>query len=420
MKDEGMSQEDIDKLLNGETGENSEGVKSDKQGDEINISEEEGTNEGISISQEQIDSLLKNTMDEQNSKEFTQDNIDTLVRRASNNMSQEDLDKIIQKAKENGAEEIHGEKSQIDLMEEEKRKRENLVLTNEEKNVISELMTISYSEASTALTALLGQSASIKNPIVEELNKTEIKDGSVSYVIVKIHYTKGLELENTLVFRKEDAFYMSDAMMGNPHNIDDAREMNEMEFSAIKEAINQMIGKSATAMYQVLQRTVDISPPEIKVAPLEDEIQDVKGKNNKVIRVSMDLEMNDIQSKVWQLMSVESAKKMAQEILKMRKQEEQDEEKEELITNQSGEDSGNSGKRDINALFRNVEVKMELVYGTTRKTLKEFLSLDKNDVIELSEEVYEPLKLYANGILVAEGDLVNADGYYGVKIQRIL
>ncbi len=420
MKDEGMSQEDIDKLLNGETGENSEGGKSDKKGDEINIPEEEGTNEGVSISQEQIDSLLKNTMDEQNSKEFTQDNIDTLVRRATNNMSQEDLDKIIQKAREKGAGEIHSEKSQIDLMEEEKRKRENLILTNEEKDVISELMTISYSEASTALTALLGQPASIKNPIVEELNETEIKDGSVSYVIVKIHYTKGLELENTLVFKKEDAFYISDAMMGSPHKIDDAREMNEMEFSAIKEAINQMIGKSATAMYQVLQRTVDISPPEIKVAPLEDEIQDVKGTNNKVIRVSMDLEMNDIQSKVCQLMSVESAKKMAQEILKMRKQEEQDEEKEELITNQSSESSGNSGRRDINALFRNVEVKMELVYGTTRKTLKEFLSLDKNDVIELSEEVYEPLKLYANGILVAEGDLVNADGYYGVKIQKIL
>ncbi len=123
---------------------------------------------------------------------------------------------------------------------------------------------------------------------------------------------------------------------------------------------------------------------------------------------------SSVKSKIYQLMSIDNAKKIANLLLNMRK-------KEEEVYADKGDDSGSNGESYyVNPLFRNVEVKLELVYGTTRKTLKEFLSLDKNDVIELTEEIYEPLKLYANGILVAEGDLVNADGYYGVKIKKIV
>ncbi len=70
-------------------------------------------------------------------------------------------------------------------------------------------------------------------------------------------------------------------MMGATFSYDDNRELNEMEFSAIKEAINQMIGKSASAMFQVLQKPVDISPPEVKVEPLGTEIEGSRGENKK-------------------------------------------------------------------------------------------------------------------------------------------
>lgn len=438
-----MSQEEIDKLVNGGLEEEVSNVHNeyingtDATGGENNVQHSESE-----MSQEDIDNLLKSAGE--GKEEFTQDSIDSLLRMASNNLSQSDLDRILQEAYEKEQAEanmqsqspvnfgankdefqqaskarayskIKEEKSQIDLLEEEKQRRKNASLTEEEKDVIAELMVISYNEASTTLTALLGKKAFIKNPVIEEVSERDVKDGGIPHVIVKIHYTKGLELENTLVFKKEDAFYISDAMMGAAFSYDDNRELNEMEFSAIKEAINQMIGKSASAMFQVLQKPVDISPPEVKVEPLGTEIEGSRGENKRIVRISMDLEMgSSVKSKIYQLMSIDNAKKMANLILNMRK-------KEEEVYAEKGNDDGSNGENYyVNPLFKNVEVKLELVYGTTRKTLKEFLSLDKNDVIELTEEIYEPLKLYANGILVAEGDLVNADGYYGVKIKKIV
>ncbi|PDZ93767.1 hypothetical protein CON36_37430 [Bacillus cereus] len=83
------------------------------------------------------------------------------------------------------------------------------------------------------------------------------------------------------------------------------------------------------------------------------------------------------------------------------------------------DDNSGGSKNYVNPLLKDVTVKMELVYGTTRKTLKDFLSMEQNHVIELKEEVHEPLKLFANGVLIAEGNLVNADGYYGVEIRKI-
>jgi len=439
---EEMSQEDIDKLLNGGL-EKDSNVHAESVKDTITTGKEESSQDSVTeMSQEDIDKLLKSAGE--GKEEFTQDSIDSLLRMASNSMSQSDIDRILQEAyekeqneknmkaqkplhsgtnndiaqqlnEERGYSKLKEEKSQIDLLEEEKQRRKNASLTEEEKDVIAELMVISYNEASTTLTALLGKKAFIKNPVIEEVNERDVNDGGVPHVIVKIHYTKGLELENTLVFKKEDAFYISDAMMGAPFSYDDNRELDEMEFSAIKEAINQMIGKSASAMFQVLQKPVDISPPEVKVEPLGTEIEGSRGENKRIVRISMDLEMgSSVKSKIYQLMSIDNAKKMANLILNMRKKEE------EVYTDKSDDGGSNGESYYVNPLFKNVEVKLELVYGTTKKTLKEFLSLDKNDVIELTEEIYEPLKLYANGILVAEGDLVNADGYYGVKIKKIV
>ena len=438
-----MSQEDIDKFLNRELEEKDSNVNAESVKETITKGKEESSQDSVTeMSQEDIDKLLKDAGE--GKEEFTQDSIDGLLRMANNSMSQSDLDRILQEAyekelheenmkaqkslhsgtnndiaqqlnKERDYSKLKEEKSQIDLLEEEKQRRKNASLTEEEKDVIAELMVISYNEASTTLTTLLGEKAFIKNPVIEEVNERDVNDGGVPHVIVKIHYTKGLELENTLVFKKEDAFYISDAMMGATFSYDDNRELDEMEFSAIKEAINQMIGKSASAMFQVLQKPVDISPPEVKVEPLGTEIEGSRGENKRVVRISMDLEMgSSVKSKIYQLMSIDNAKKMANLILNMRKKEE------EVYTDKSDDGGSNGESYYVNPLFKNVEVKLELVYGTTRKTLKEFLSLDKNDVIELTEEIYEPLKLYANGILVAEGDLVNADGYYGVKIKKIV
>lgn len=429
-----MSQEDINKLLQENSSENEEGTKNENPSggmsqEEINkllnsTSDENANpsqepltqnNQG-EITQEEIDKMLQETVSEETSKqEFSQEDIDKLLFAASNTMPQNNNSFINPKK-------AAMEKSQIDLIEEEKNKRINLNLSEEEKEVIAEIMNISYSAASATLTALLGRNSRIKNPVVELIEENDVEGANFPHVILNVDYTKGLEMGNALIFKKSDAFRISDIMMSVTSQIDETREMDEMTLSALKEAVNQIMGKSATAMFKVLQKTVDISPPEIKIDNFDSEISRMKGNNQKVVCISLDLEIGSNEpSKIYQVISVENAKEMAKYLLDLRepKKETQELKKEtQELKKEKDNDSGGS-KSYVNPLLKDVTVKMELVYGTTRKTLKDFLSMEQNHVIELNEEVHEPLKLFANGVLIAEGNLVNADGYYGVEIRKI-
>ncbi|MGX5609295.1 FliM/FliN family flagellar motor switch protein [Bacillus cereus] len=417
----GMSQEEINKLVNSTTDENTKGNNevSHEDADELlkreSVENKTSSQEPLTqnnqseINQEEIDRMLQETVSEEtDKKEFSQEEIDKLLLAASDAMPQNNNSFINSKK-------TVMEKSQIDLIDEEKNKRNNLNFSEEEKEVIVEIMNASYSAASATLTALLGQTALIKNPVVELIEENDVEGADIPHVILNVDYTKGLEMENTLIFKKSDAFRISDSMMSITSQIDETREMDEMTLSALKEAVNQIMGKSATAMFKVLQKTVDISPPEIKIDNFSSEISRIKGNNQKVVCISLDLEIGSNEpSKIYQVISVENAKEMAKYLLDLRepKKEVQD------LKIEKDDNSGGS-KNYVNPLLKDVTVKMELVYGTTRKTLKDFLSMEQNHVIELKEEVHEPLKLFANGVLIAEGNLVNADGYYGVEIRKI-
>lgn len=408
----GMSQEEINRLVNATSDENTKTHENEESVENGNPSQEPLTqNKQSEITQEEIDKMLQETVSEETPKqEFSQDEIDKLLVAASNTMPQNNNSFI-------HAKKAAMEKSQIDLIEEEKNKRINMNLSVEEKEVIAEIMNISYSAASATLTALLGQNALIKNPVVELIEENDVEGANIPHVILNVDYTKGLEMENALIFKKNDAFRISDIMMSITNQIDETREMDEMTLSALKEAVNQIMGKSATAMFKVLQKTVDISPPEIKIENFDSEISRMKGNNQKVVCISLDLEIgSDEPSKIYQVISVENAKEMAKYLLDLRNPEPKKEIQE--LKKEKDDDSGGS-KKGVNPLLKDVTVKMELVYGTTRKTLKDFLSMEQNHVIELNEEVHEPLKLFANGVLIAEGNLVNADGYYGVEIRKI-
>ncbi|PDZ93886.1 hypothetical protein CON36_36805, partial [Bacillus cereus] len=279
----GMSQEEINKLVNSTTDENTKGnnevshedadelLKRESVENEISSQEPLTQNNQSEINQEEIDRMLQeNVSEETDKKEFSQEEIDKLLLAASDAMPQNNNSFINSKKTDM-------EKSQIDLIDEEKNKRNNLNFSEEEKEVIVEIMNTSYSAASATLTALLGQTALIKNPIVELIEENDVEGANIPHVILNVDYTKGLEMENALIFKKSDAFRISDSMMSITSQIDETREMDEMTLSALKEAVNQIMGKSATAMFKVLQKTVDISPPEIKIDNFSSEISRIKG-----------------------------------------------------------------------------------------------------------------------------------------------
>ena len=51
-------------------------------------------------------------------------------------------------------------------------------------------------------------------------------------------------------------------------------EIGELHLSAISEAMNQMMGSSATSLSSMLNRTIDISPPIAEVVDLKNTLNE--------------------------------------------------------------------------------------------------------------------------------------------------
>ncbi len=87
---------------------------------------------------------------------------------------------------------------------------------------------------------------------------------------------------------------------------------------------------------------------------------------------------------------------------------------EEKPLKEDGEDSLN-----LNLLMDiNLEIVVEL--GRTKKKINEILELSQGSIIELDRVSGEPVDLLINGKVVAKGEVVVIDEYFGIRITEII
>lgn len=70
-------------------------------------------------------------------------------------------------------------------------------------------------------------------------------------------------------------------------------------------------------------------------------------------------------------------------------------------------------------LLNDIPLELSVVLGKTHKTVEEILSFNTGKVVELDKFADDPLEIYVNGKLVAEGEVVVVDENFGVKITRL-
>ena len=141
-------------------------------------------------------------------------------------------------------------------------------LSDQEMDTIGEVANISMGSAATTLFSLVNKKVEISTPVVSETDWAGLAAGyDKSCVVVRIGYTKGLDGSNILVLKEDDVKVITDLMMGGDGtNIDG--EISELHLSAISEAMNQMMGASATSLSSMLNKMVDISPPNATLTDL--------------------------------------------------------------------------------------------------------------------------------------------------------
>lgn len=344
-----------------------------------------------------------------------------------------------------------------------------------ERDALGEIGNICFGNSATALSALLKKKVNITTPNVSIVLREALdKEFPVPYVAVQVKYTSGFTGTNLLVIKQEDAAIIADLMLGgdglNPSEI-----LDDIRLSAVQEAMNQMMGSSATSMSTIFNKRVNISPPSINLMDLshgegEEKVPD----SDKLIKVSFRLTVGDlIDSTIMQLLPVSFAKDLASSLLNpggttgdyrdesTKKESEvprpfngsegdKIQKTSSVDSPSSREDYGNKqlfgssftmgpeanvqpavfsefeDQRPFETETKNLDILLDIPLqltvelGRTTRSVKEILSLTAGSIIELDKLAGEPVDILVNSRLVAKGEVVVIDENFGVRVTDII
>ena len=344
-------------------------------------------------------------------------------------------------------------------------------LTEMEQDALGEVGNISFGSSATALSALLGQKVEITTPKLSLIQRDNLEDDFVHpYVAIKVEYTEGLSGVNLLVIKQSDAAIIADLMLGGNGTAPN-QELSEIHLSAVQEAMNQMMGSSATSMSTIFNKKVDISPPTIDLMNIQiDQGTENIPAHNLLIRVSFNLKVGElIDSDIMQLFPLEFGKKLVSTLMGEEEAatmtevppsppEPQYSEPEPAYTPdpapmqqqqpvyqappmqqtavprqtqapvhvQQAEfasfQAPTLNKEESNNLNLLLDIPLQVTVelGRTKRSVKEILEMSGGSIIELDKLAGEPVDILVNNRYIAKGEVVVIDENFGVRITDIL
>lgn len=331
-------------------------------------------------------------------------------------------------------------------------------LSQEVKDIIGEVGNISMSQAATTLSQLLNRKVNITTPVVKGVSIKDIVESRTTVKIVTtIDFKEGLVGKNVLMIDVEDAMIIADLMMGNDGTDLAGKEFTDLEMSAVSEAMNQMIGSASTAMATMIDRRVDISPPDVKKWDTDDDIAAGLSDQDKLVcMTAFNLNVDGLlDSEIMQILPLDTVMEIADimvgdeaEVVHGREgvgvQQVNDEAVEPVDVQEERHDVEEVPSMETNTVSiqkpkyqeltrnettqspRNLDLIMDVpldfsvVLGKNKKTIKDILNMNTGSVVELDKMTDEPLEIYVNGKLIAKGEVVVINESFGIRITNIL
>lgn len=352
-------------------------------------------------------------------------------------------------------------------------------LTEMEQDALGEVGNISFGSSATALSALLGQKVDITTPSISIIRRQNIEQDFVQpYVAVSVEYTEGLSGANVLVIKQSDAAIIADLMLGGDGTSPNP-ELGDIHLSAVQEAMNQMMGSSATSMSTIFNKKVDISPPTIDLmdVQLNQGMENIP-EEDLLIRVSFNLKIGElIDSDIMQMFPLAFGKNLVAALMgetavtvdepapavqpspsppsepaaaepapapqppepsyqpapapaapepsyqapqaPPRPQQPQvNVQQAEFATFQAPSLS----KEETNNLNMLLDIPLQVTVelGRTKRSVKEILEMSGGSIIELDKLAGEPVDILVNNRFIAKGEVVVIDENFGVRITDIL
>ena len=348
-------------------------------------------------------------------------------------------------------------------------------LSDAEKDAIGEVANISMGTAATTLFSLVNRKVEISTPVVSFATWEDIVAAyEKPCVFIKIAYTVGLDGSNILVLKENDVKVITDLMMGGDGTNTDG-ELGELHLSAISEAMNQMMGSAATSLSSMLNKMIDISPPEADVIDLTETVDEKaidSFLSGQFVKISFRMEIGDlVDSQIMQLYPFSFAREMCSSISKNMEM--------DVNANATLENNSNTApaasqttaaprqeqpmtaqqmgqpmmgqqtmsqqpvmSQPVNVqpaqfqtftqgmspvlqsenidLIMDVPLDVTVELGRTSKSIQEILDFTPGTIIELNKIAGEPIDILVNGKYVAKGEVVVIEENFGVRIAEII
>lgn len=187
-------------------------------------------------------------------------------------------------------------------------------LSDMEKDIMGEIANISMGTAATTLSSLVNQKVDITTPTVDYSHWDElVSQYDRPCVFLQISYREGLSGNNVLILKDRDVKIIADLMMGGD-GLNTDGEIGDLHLSAICEAMNQMMGTSATSLSSMLNMKIDISPPTASLVDLNDTVDEaditdfLKGG---FVKISFKMTIGElVDSEIMQLYPVEFCREL--------------------------------------------------------------------------------------------------------------
>jgi flagellar motor switch protein FliN/FliY len=194
------------------------------------------------------------------------------------------------------------------------------VLTPEQMDALGEIGNISMGTAATTLFTLLNEKVLITTPKVTVSDWPTLgKSYDRPCVGIKVNYTEGLEGSNVLILKERDVKIIASLMMQADGVVEEPIELNELDLSAIGEAMNQMVGSSSTSLSSVINRKIDIGTPEAFILDFNDDsfFEAVGQPPDEVITcIAFKMEIGTlIDSEIMQIVPVDFAKDVVDKMM---------------------------------------------------------------------------------------------------------
>ncbi len=342
------------------------------------------------------------------------------------------------------------------------------LLSNIERDAIGEIANISMGSSATTLYSLVNRKVNITTPVVTLARwKNVLDEYEKPCVFIQIKYTRGLDGTNILVLRDHDVKIITDLMMGGDGTNTDG-ELGELHLSAISEAMNQMMGSASTSLSTMLNKTIDISPPESSLIDLTEyhsgaDIAPFLG--GTFVKIAFRMQIGDlVDSTIMQLYPIEFAKSIVKNFLHKNGDEPaaapapapasapqaaaqpmmqqaapqpmmqqaapqpmmQQAAPQQNVNIQpaqfqtlSNDYTGVAGNQNI-GLIMDVPLEVTVELGRTTKSISEILDFAPGTIIELDRIAGEPIDVLVNGKFVARGEVVVIEESFGVRVTEII